>query len=273
MRVFNLGSRLLPLFTFSLCAFAATSGTVACGASSEEPAGEAPAPVIAAPPASTPAPAAPVAPPATDPGPIVTTPPVTPVAPSCGASNLCLDVSSLRQGMTPHAGRLVVVWIPLAGGVKEIAYDVPFAGTEKAISIPLANVTPPTDANAFCDQRDGSGPASKCTGTLKMGFGLVAIADDQNANGKIELGEKVLGLSDANILFSGTALKPPPKDFVWSGRPMTEAFPSGVEQGANVYTSPNADLGTLTPAAPGQKFKLQVCDTTNEQQCSVKAPF
>lgn len=269
MRVFNLGSRLVPvLATLSL---GLVSGTVACGASSEEPAAEAPAAVVAAPP-----PVASVAPstpaPVTDPGPgpvaPVTPAPVT--APACGASNLCLDVSALRQGTTPHAGRLVLVWIPLAGGVKEIAYDVPFAGTEKEIAIPLANVTPPTDANAFCDKRDGTG---KCTGTLKMSFGLVAIAEDQNANSKTELGENVLGLSDASILFSATAMKPPPKDFIWSGQPMTEAFPNGVEQGANAYSAPNGGLSKLLPATAGQKFKLQVCDTTNEQDCSVKAPF
>ncbi len=152
--------------------------------------------------------------------------------------------------------------------MKEIAYDVPFAGIEKEISIPLANVAPPTDANAFRDQRDD---ADKCTGKMKMSFGLVAIAEDQNANGKTELGENVLGLSDASILFSATALKPPPKDFIWSGQPMTEAFPNGVDQGANAYSAPNGGLSKLLPATAGQKSKLQVCDTTAEEDGSVKA--
>jgi hypothetical protein len=264
MRAFKIGSW-SALVTLT-AASALSSVGVGCGGGSEEPSADAPAAVVAAPVATTPAPT-PTAP-LIDPAPVPTTP--APVAAPCGPSTLCLDVTSLRQGLTPHAGRLILVWMPLAGGPKEIAYDVPFAGTETQVTIPLASVTPPTDANAFCGQRDGSG---KCAGTIKIGFGMVVVSEDQNANGVAELGENVLGLSDANVLYSATALKPPPPGFVWSGRPMAEAFPSGVEQGANVYVSAGVGTQTLVPAMAGQKFGLKVCDSTNPQECEVTAPF
>lgn len=248
-----------------------SSTALACSSgSAQDGSQEAPSPVVAAPPAQTPAPVDSAATP-----PVTTSPPPTtpsadagPAPGACGASTLCLDVSSLRQGTTPHAGRLVLVWRSLVGGPSEIGYDAPFAGTETQIQIPLAGVTPPSDANAFCE-KTGTG---QCTGPVKLGFGIVAVLDD-SGTGKAALGEIALGLSDAKILFSQTALKPPPKGYTWAGVPMDQAFPSGVEQGANAYTAPQGNFQELIPAQAGATFKLQVCDTNDGVNCSVKSPF
>lgn len=177
-------------------------------------------------------------------------------------------MSSLRSGATPHAGRVVVVWTPLIGGQPEIGYDGAFAGTETLLSIPLANVKAPSDAIAFCAKQGAT-----CTGTVKLGFGIVVVLADENGDGKADLTEKALGLSDANVLFSQTALNPPPAGFVWAGKPMAQAFPSGVAQGTNAYSAPKGGFDELVPAAAGAHFKLQVCDSTNDAECSVKAPF
>lgn len=246
-----------------------SSTALACSGGTPQEDSQAPSPVTAAPPVQTPAPVDSAATP-----PVSVTPPSTPpvdagpTVGTCGASTLCLDVSSLRQGATPHAGRLVLVWMSLVGGPSEIGYDAPFAGTETQMQIPLASVTPPSDANAFCEKSS----AGQCTGPVKLGYGVVGVIDD-SGTGKAALGERALGLSDAKVLYSQTALKPPPKGYVWAGVPMDQAFPSGVEQGANAYVAPQGNFQDLVPAQAGATFKLQVCDTNDGVNCSIKAPF
>ena len=244
--------------------------STACGGGGEEPSSEAPSAAVAAP---APSASASASTPAIVAQPPATTPPTTPTTPSttasdCGAATLCLDVTSLRQGFKPHAGRVLVVWMPLAGGQPEIGYDAPFAGTETLLSIPLTGVTPPSDANAFCAKQGAA-----CTGPVKLGFGIVAVVSDDNVDGKGALTEQAIGLSDVDLMYSQTALNPPPAGYVWAGKPMAQAFPSGVPQGTNAYTAPKGGFEELVPATAGAHFKLQVCDSTNGAECSVKAPF
>ncbi len=255
-------NKLVPILVASLL--------IACGGDDDaKPA----APAAAQPPSVAPAPTAPAQttppPPTTPPGDPTQPGPTTPGAPGgCDAKNLCLDVASIRQGKTPLAGRLALIWMPPqgGGGAVEVAYDVAFAGTETRVTIPLANAKVPTDAAVSCTRSCPIATACPCTGEFKMAYGMVVVVTDTDGDGKASVDDEVLGISDATVLYSATALKPPPEGFTWSGKPMSQAFPSGVEQGTTAYTAAGE---TFTPAAAGAASKLQVCDTLEQDQCSV----
>jgi hypothetical protein len=191
--------------------------------------------------------------------------------PSCDSANLCLDVASIRPGTTPHAGRLVLAWLPSStGGVLQVAYDVAFAGTETQVAIPLASITAPNDQAVTCTRNCADPATCPCTGTFKMAFGMILVVQDANGDGKAGTDETVLGLSqDANVVYSAIPLNPVPPGYTWDGRPMSEAFPSGIQQGSLAYVGSQ----TLTPAAAGTRFKLQVCDSTNEAECKISTPY
>src|SRR5688572_9881999 len=146
-----------------LVSFLLASFAIACGGDDAPPA---PTPPAQPPSVAPPGPAAPAQP--TQPAPAST--PETPAQPGpttgapggCDAKNLCLDVTSIRQGTTPLAGRLALIWMPPPGGTLEIAHDVAFAGTETRVTIPLASATVPSDAAVSCTRECQEPATCKC---------------------------------------------------------------------------------------------------------------
>lgn len=199
---------------------------------------------------------------------------------TCAANTICLDVTSVRPNGKPLPGRLVLLWAQLnregLDPVAEAGYDVPFLGTETKVDIPIAQIAPPLDANLLCERACDDEYSCACQGATRVGVGYVVVLVDENQNGKADLGstnidsEQFVGVAAVGIGYSAVALKPTPQLEYKPGAFLPSLFTQGVELGVSVHPlvpSPAGPFDAMGAVAANTRFKLAVCDTTDENTC------
>lgn len=196
----------------------------------------------------------------------------------CPADHLCFDVTPVRPGTAPLAGRLVVVWAQLnddgADPQPLVAYDAAFAGTETRVSIPLASITAPDEVNLLCKRDCDDESICGCTEEPKVGTGYVIVVADDNGNGKADIAVK----RDDSEPFIGAAMMAvgySAKAFVPAPFPFDRIFPDGIEAGARGYSLVRPEGGPfdrMGNAAAGTVFSLGVCDSLDQDVCTPKFP-
>jgi hypothetical protein len=209
-----------------------------------------------------------------------------PVIGNCPAGTICLDVSSVRPNGKPLPGRLAVLWVQLnrqgADPLPEVAYDVPFLGTETTVQIPTASITPPSDRNMLCTRECDDETYCPCTADPRVGVGYVLVVNDANMNGKADFGatsdvsEPVLGVGVAGIAYSAKAFKPAPAVEYDYQVTFPMLFTQGIELGIGVHTlvpAPATGYDAMGAIAPqGTHFKLPVCDSLDPYTCAASWP-
>jgi hypothetical protein len=188
----------------------------------------------------------------------------SPAAASCGSDTLCLRaIGTQRAPLMP--GRLVVVWDPVnkSQGPLEIAFDVPFSGTERALAIPFARIAPPRTRTPTMPCDPGRGQA--CQRFVGIAVGYVLVLADQNGNGRIdpdEIGKgSLLGAARMIVGFAEEPIAPSP-----------DLAPAGMSRGIAAYAPirlGSFDKWQLVP--PGTLFDLVVC-TRGESHCHPPVP-
>jgi hypothetical protein len=227
---------------------------------------------------TTPSPSGPLGP--SDGGIPITAGDAGPTTGNCAAGMVCLDVTPMRPNGKPLAGRLAIMWAQLnregPDPVAEVGYDVAFLGTEKTIDIPLAQVTPPTDPNFLCQRNCNDEYACPCINEPKVAVGYVVVVDDDNKNGKADLGatelesENFVGVGAVGLAYSVQAYKPVPAVEYDFQRTLNSLLTDSIAVGVVAYTLIPAFGGANDAmGAPAQntRFKLPVCDTIDQNTC------
>ena len=161
---------------------------------------------------------------------------VTPSIRECGSDTLCFDVRSVRPGTTPLAGRLVVTWVQLNDDgpdpAPKIGYEVPFAGTETRVAIPIAQIALPDEANLYCHRSCIDEATCPCLQDPKVGIafvGVVPVGADGGVTPRVGLAQMVVGYSDK-------AFKPAPPFQPGVYQASDWLFPDGIDQGVRGYS-------------------------------------
>jgi hypothetical protein len=197
----------------------------------------------------------------------------------CTAADLCFDVTPVRPGTTPLAGKLVVLWGQLDDDgpdpVPKVAYEVPFAGTETRVVIPIAQIALPDEPNLLCKRACTDEAICPCLEDPRVGIGFVVVVPAASA-GDASLFKSRIGVAKMGIAYSDKPFKPaPPRADGGAKYSYDLLFPDGIEQGTRGYVLVRADgssFDRLGSAPPGASFELQVCDTTDTTVCSPKGP-
>ncbi len=188
----------------------------------------------------------------------------SPAATSCGTDTLCLRTIGTRPAPL-MSGRLVVVWDPVnkSAGPLEVAFDVPFSGTERALAIPFAQIAPPHTRMPTmpCDPTSGQA----CQRLVGIAVGYVLVLADLNGNGHIDPDEVGKGaLLGAGRMIVGFAEEPI--------APSPDLAPAGMARGIAAYAPirlGSFDKWQLVP--PATVFDLVVC-TQGESPCHPPVP-
>lgn len=174
-------------------------------------------------------------------------------AAACDAGQVCLTVN--RQGEA--SGQLAVVWFRLEGTLAKdptVGFQQAFAGTEEAVTIDLASVTPPTDVDLLCERACADVLTCPCTGTFKASVGYVMVVVDENNDGTLapaEIGKSsnIVGIANTAVIYAASTVAAAPA-------PFDQTFPEGVKEGMAPYRI-NQD-GAYLPADAGTSFELKV---------------
>lgn len=179
-----------------------------------------------------------------------------------------LHVNALEGSFVP--GRLAVVWFSINGKPEPspmIGYDVPIAQDNKEMLIPLSSVTPVSDESLFfCPRKCTDETQCPCIGQPKFGLALVAVLQDTNANGKIDLDEVNSNYGLAHMVMAYSETDYPAGTL----NDYNVMLPDGMKKGLNPYRV--VDLGNgkdgLSPADMTTIFDLNVCASA-EHKCAV----
>jgi hypothetical protein len=198
---------------------------------------------------------------------------VTPSTRECTADTLCFDIRPARAGTTPLAGRLVLAWVQLNDDgpdpAPKIGYEVPFAGTETRIVIPIGQIALPDEPNLYCHRSCTDEAMCPCLADPKVGIafvGVVPAGADGGVTPRVGLAQMVVGYSDK-------AFKPAPPFQPGVYAASDWLFPDGIDEGVRGYSLVPRDGSTrnsfgIPPS--GTIFTLEVCDTTDRTVCSPK---
>jgi hypothetical protein len=197
----------------------------------------------------------------------------------CTATDLCFDVTPVRPGTTPLAGKLVLVWGQLDDDgpdpTPKVAYEVPFAGTEKQVVIPIAQIALPDEPNLLCKRACTDEAICPCLEDPRVGIGFVMVLP-ASPSGDASAFKSRIGIAKMGVAYSDKAFKPaPPRADGGAKYPYDLLFPDGIEQGTRGYFLVRPEAGSfdrLGAAPAGATFPLEVCDTADTGVCVAKGP-
>jgi hypothetical protein len=187
---------------------------------------------------------------------------------ACREGDLCLAPRTPVAGLSVTSGRLAVVWNQINDDgpdpTPQVALDIPFAGSSSTVRVPFTAIAPPGDAVLFCARACDDEARCPCIGGPRLGFAYVVVAQDADANGRLDFGERPGVRADPIVAVGYVVVAQSPEAMAVASAPLDMLFTAGVARGVAPYLPlPRGSRHVLGAPEPTRIYDLNFCPPDN----------
>lgn len=191
-----------------------------------------------------------------------------PAAGACPAGSICFVPRAPVMGLSITSGRLGVVWAQLNDDGPDpdpqVAFDVPFDGSSAMVAVPTAAIAAPGDAVLYCARACNDEATCPCTGGPRLGFAYAVVAQDANANGRLDFSMRAGAASDPVVAVGFLLIAQSPEALAVAPAPLNMLFTRGIARGVAPYPLlPGGDHHVLGAPDASRVYELNFCPPEN----------